>query len=109
MKPLPLFVAILLALPALARPNFVFILTDDQRYDYLGCAGHPVLKTPNLDRIAREGAIARNFFCPPPLSPPSRSSFLTGLYPHATRIINNDRIGLDFISHTLVTWPRILR
>ena len=38
------------------RPNVVFILTDDHRWDMLGCAGHPWLKTPNLDRLAAGGA-----------------------------------------------------
>lgn len=91
------------------RPNIVFIITDDQRFDYLGCMGHPVLKTPNIDRLAHEGAIFKNFFVVTPLCSPSRASFLTGQYPHAHKIINNDRIGLDAISHTLVTFPRVLR
>ena len=100
---------LLIAAAEVDRPNIVFVITDDRRYDYLGCAGHPVLKTPHIDRIAREGAIFRNFFVVTPLCSPSRATFLTGLYPHAHRIINNDRIGLDAISHTLVTFPRMLR
>ncbi|MDH4273282.1 MAG: sulfatase-like hydrolase/transferase, partial [Candidatus Aminicenantes bacterium] len=38
-----------------ARPNFLFILTDDQRFDALGCAGNPIIRTPNFDRLAGEG------------------------------------------------------
>lgn len=92
-----------------ARPNIVFIITDDQRADMLGLAGHPVAQTPHIDRLGREGAWFRNFFTVLPLCSPSRASFLTGLYPHAHRVINNDKLGLDVISHTLFTWPRQLR
>ena len=91
------------------RPNIVFIITDDQRWDYLGLAGHPVLKTPNIDRIGREGVWVRNFFTTTPLCSPSRASFLTGLYPHRHHIINNDKLGLDVASYPLLTWPRQLR
>jgi N-acetylglucosamine-6-sulfatase len=91
------------------RPNIVFIITDDQRYDLFSLAGHPVAKTPNIDRIGREGAWFKNFFTVTPLCSPSRASFLTGLYPHAHRVVNNDKLGLDVISHTLMTWPRMLR
>ena len=96
------------ATPA-THPNIVFIITDDQRFDLLGLAGHPVAKTPHIDRVGREGAWFRNFFTVTPLCSPSRASFLTGLYPHAHGVINNDKLGLDVISHTLVTWPRQLR
>lgn len=92
-----------------ARPNIVFVILDDLRHDYLGCTGHPFARTPNLDRIAREGVTFTNFFTAVPLCSPSRASFLTGLYPHAHRIINNDKHGLGEISHTLLTFPRILR
>ena len=44
------------------RPNVLFILTDDQRWDCLSAAGHPFLKTPNLDRLANEGARFTNAF-----------------------------------------------
>ena len=90
-------------------PNIVFIITDDQRWDYLGCMGHPVLKTPHIDRLAKEGALFRNFFTCIPLCSPSRASFLTGLYPHSHLVINNDKLGLDVISYTLITFPRQLR
>ena len=91
------------------RPNIVFIITDDQRADLLGIAGHPVAKTPHIDRLGREGGWFRNFFTVTPLCSPSRASFLTGLYPHSHRVINNDKLGLDVVSHTLMTWPRQLR
>lgn len=91
------------------RPNIVVVVTDDQRYDQLGCTGHPVLKTPNIDRLAAQGILFRNSFCVLPLCSPNRASILTGLYPHAHRVINNDKLGHDFISHTLNTFPRRLR
>ena len=72
-----------------ARPNVVFILVDDLRWDDLGAAGHPFVKTPNIDRIAAEGARFRNAFVTTPLCSPSRASFLTGQYAHRHGIIDN--------------------
>jgi arylsulfatase A-like enzyme len=74
---------------ATKRPNVVFILTDDQRWDELSCAGHPFLKTPNLDRIAAEGARFANMFVTTSLCSPSRASFLSGLYAHSHGVVNN--------------------
>src|SRR5262249_54545221 len=73
-----------IAAPLLAkdepRPNFLFILIDDLRYDAQGCTGHPFVKTPNIDRIAREGVTFTNAFVTTPLCSPSRASYLTGRY-----------------------------
>lgn len=91
------------------RPNVVFVITDDQRWDSLGATGHPFARTPHIDRLAREGALFRNFFTTTPLCSPSRASFLTGQYAHRHRVVNNDRLGQDVISHTLETFPRRLR
>ncbi len=91
------------------RPNIVFVITDDQRFDSLGVTGHPFARTPHIDRLAREGALFRNFFATTPLCSPSRASFLTGQYARAHKVTNNDRVGLDVISHTLSTFPRRLR
>jgi arylsulfatase A-like enzyme len=71
------------------RPNVVFILTDDQRWDELSCQGHPFLKTPNMDRIAAEGARFANMFVTTSLCSPSRASFLSGLYAHSHGVVNN--------------------
>src|SRR5437764_14053382 len=70
-----------------ARPNFLFILIDDLRYNALGCLGHPFVKTPNIDRIAREGATFSNAFVTTPLCSPSRASFLTGAPSDPTRCL----------------------
>ena len=88
------------------RPNIVFVLVDDLRFDELGCAGHPFAQTPHADRLAREGALFANAFAATPLCSPSRASFLTGQYAHQHGIVDNtDRSPR---SHALVTWPRLL-
>ena len=88
-------------------PNIVFILVDDLRWDDLGAAGHPFLKTPNIDRIGREGALFRNAFITDPLCSPSRASFLTGQYPHTHGITDN--VNRSAASHQLITFPFLLR
>ncbi len=89
-----------------ARPNIVFILIDDLRWDELGIAGHPFLRTPNIDRIGREGVRFRNAFVTTPLCSPSRASFLTGQYAHSHGIVDN--VDRSAASHKLVTFPRLL-
>ncbi len=111
-------ISVLLALPAagagrrnqvaanISRPNIVFILIDDLRWDEIGVAGHPFIKTPSIDRLAREGVMFRNAFMTTPLCSPSRASFLTGQYAHTHGITDNlDRAAA---SHQLVTFPRLL-
>lgn len=63
------------------RPNVVLILADDLGYGDLGCYGHPKFKTPNLDRMAVEGARLTHFNTPMPFCAPTRASLLTGRYP----------------------------
>src|SRR5262245_61171466 len=95
-----------LAVPAAERPNVVFILVDDMRFDELHCTGHPFAQTPHADRLAREGANFQNAFATTPLCSPSRASFLTGTYAHANGVLNN--VARDELSHRLITWPRLL-
>lgn len=65
------------------RPNILFVLTDDQPYDMMGCMGRYLfLQTPMQDRLAREGVSFGNYFCVQSLSSPSRATLLTGMYPH---------------------------
>ena len=71
------------------RPNVVIVLTDDQRADALGCAGHPHLKTPHIDRLAAEGFQFSRAFCTTSLCSPSRASILSGLYAHSHGVTNN--------------------
>jgi arylsulfatase A-like enzyme len=90
-----------------ARPNILFIIVDDMRWDDIGCAGHPFTKTPHMDRIAREGARFLNAFATTPLCSPSRASFLTGLYPHTHGITDNTERSAQ--SHKLTTFPMLLQ
>lgn len=62
------------------RPNIIFILTDDQRWDALGFAGNPIIQTPEMDRFAAEGTYFENAFVTTPICAASRASILTGLY-----------------------------
>jgi len=62
------------------RPNIVFILTDDQRWDALGAAGNAVIQTPQLDRLAADGCLFRNAFVTTAICMASRASIFTGLY-----------------------------
>lgn len=96
-----------LAVPAAEpkRPNVLVILTDDQRSDALSIAGNPHLKTPNIDRLAKEGVWFKNAFCTTSLCSPSRGSILTGLYAHAHGVTNNFTEYPD----TLATFPRALQ
>jgi len=71
------------------RPNILFILLDDLRWDALGYAGHPHVRTPNIDRIAREGVTFKNAFCTTSLCSPSRASLLSGVYAHRHGVTNN--------------------
>ncbi|MEZ5363898.1 MAG: sulfatase [Bryobacterales bacterium] len=88
------------------RPNIIFVLVDDLRWDEIGCMGHPIVKTPSIDRIAAEGALFENAFHTTPLCSPARACFLTGQYAHTNGIIDNT--ARDDQSHQLRTWPRML-
>ena len=73
-----------------AKPrNIVVILVDDQRFDAMGFLGHPFLETPNMDRLARDGAHFPNAFVTTSLCSPSRASILTGLYAHNHNVVDN--------------------
>ena len=63
-----------------ARPNILFLLIDDQRNDTLGCAGHPIIKTPVVDHLAANGVRFQNAFVTTSICAASRASLLTGLY-----------------------------
>ena len=64
-----------------ARPNILWICTDQQRYDTIGALGNPYIRTPNVDRLVAEGVAFTQTFCQSPICTPSRASFLTGMYP----------------------------
>jgi len=62
------------------RPNIIFILTDDQRADAMGCAGNPIIQTPNMDKMARDGVRFPNAFVTTSICAASRASIFTGTY-----------------------------
>ena len=64
-----------------ARPNIVFVCADQHDGRMIGAAGHPIVRTPNLDRLASEGTLFRNAYCGSPVCCPSRASMFTGMYP----------------------------
>ena len=64
------------------RPNILFFLVDDQRNDVLSCAGHPIIKTPTVDRLAQNGMRFTNAYVTTSICAASRASILTGLYEH---------------------------
>lgn len=100
---------------AFARPNFVFIYTDDQRWDSLGVVQKeqgekgrfPWVQTPHLDKLANEGVRFRNAFVVNSLCAPSRSVFLTGRYSHLNGVANNHT---PFpAENTPTTWSALLK
>lgn len=64
-----------------ARPNIVFVFSDQHSYKYTGYAGHPYVQTPHLDRIARQGVVFTQAYCGSPVCVPGRASAMTGMYP----------------------------
>lgn len=71
---------------AAERPNVIFILADDLGWGDLGCYGHPLLRTPNIDRMAKEGTLFTQFYVNASVCSPSRCAFFTGQYPARHRI-----------------------
>lgn len=76
-------------IPATTPRNVVLVLVDDLRFDALGFMDHPFLKTPNLDRLAKEGTHFSAAYVTTSLCSPSRASILTGQYAHTHKVINN--------------------
>jgi arylsulfatase A-like enzyme len=72
------------------RPNLVFFFGEGQRADAMSVAGHPILKTPNHDRIANEGMRFTNAFCTNALCAPARATTLTGMYSKSTTALANE-------------------
>jgi arylsulfatase A-like enzyme len=84
------------------RPNLLLIMTDQQRWDTLGAAGNSVIRTPNLDRLARQGVLFNHAFSPAPICAPARAALLTGSAPSRLRFTANEGRLLDQ-SDTLAT------
>ncbi len=78
------------------RPNVLLIMADDLNVS-VGCYGHPLVKTPNIDRLAQRGLRFDHAYCQFPLCGPSRNSMLTGLYPNSEGILGNGQIFRETI------------
>ena len=82
--------------PGQAR-HVVLVVSDDQHWGDHGFMGHPHLRTPNLDRLARESLLFRHGYVPSSLCCPSLASLITGRFPHEHRIVGNDPPGTGTI------------
>jgi arylsulfatase A-like enzyme len=88
-----------------SRPNIIFIMADDHAYQAISAYGSTLIKTPNIDRIGREGAIMKNGFVTNSVCSPSRAVILTGKYSH----INGLRDNGTFFDSSQQTLPKILK
>lgn len=98
--------ALLAASSIAAKPNFVIIFADDQGYGDLGCFGSETIKTPNIDRMAKEGRRFTSFMVASPVCTPSRAALLTGSYPkrvgmHQHVLFPASTKGLNPSEHTI--------
>ena len=87
------------------RPNFVLFITDQHRADFLGCYGHPVLRTPHIDSIALRGTAFDRFYVASPVCMPNRASLMTGRMPSVHGVRSN---GIP-LSRQSVTFVEVLR
>jgi arylsulfatase A-like enzyme len=83
------------------RPNFLFFITDQHRADYLGCYGHPVLRTPHIDSIAARGVRFERFYVATPVCMPNRATLMTGRMPSVHRARSNG-LPLSLRANTFV-------
>lgn len=90
-----------------SAPNIIMIVVDDMRIDEYGAGGHPYLSTPNIDRIAREGATFSRAYHATPLCSPNRASILTGQYSSRHGILDNT--SRSYASHKLELFPQQLQ
>ncbi len=122
MKTSPLAALAFLALSASSavsatKPNVIFILTDDQGWNDAHFAGHPYVKTPNLDRFASQGTWFRQFYVAATVCSPSRTAFMTGHYPARHRIhghlssdaANAERAMPNWLDPQVTTLPDLLK
>ena len=99
-------------LPSMAQgqakhPNVLIIMTDQQRWDALGCAGNPEIKTPNMDRLAKGGVQFLNAYSACPVCVPARSAILTGHTIFNVKVLGNGDIDNEDIPH-IPTFDQIL-
>ncbi|HEY2415993.1 MAG TPA: arylsulfatase [Pirellulaceae bacterium] len=92
---------------ALARPNVILIMTDDQGYGDLGVNGNPIIRTPNIDALSKKSAVLPNFYVSP-VCTPTRASLMTGRYNYRTRAIDTFR-GRAMMDTSEVTVAELLK
>ncbi|MBN1349746.1 sulfatase-like hydrolase/transferase [candidate division KSB1 bacterium] len=90
--------------PKNAKPNILVLMSDQHSKHTLGCYGNRLVRTPNLDRLARHGMRFTNAYCPAPLCVPSRMSFMTSRTPSHNRVWNNQHS----LSSGIPTWAHVL-
>lgn len=83
------------------RPNILWYCTDQQRFDTIGALGNPHVRTPTIDRLVADGVAFTHVYCQSPICTPSRSSFMTGMYPSR---VHNTRNG----NATFPDWPPLI-
>ena len=79
-------------MPQDERKNVLLIMTDQQRWDTLGCYGAPTCRTPNIDGLAERGVRFDAAYCPTSPCSPARAALFTGLYPHHNGVLANGGI-----------------
>jgi len=86
------------------KPNIIFILTDDMGWGDPKCFGHPFMKTPNIDRLAREGTIFTQFYVNNPVCSPSRTAFMTGNFPARHRVHQHFATAKQNAARNMPNW-----
>jgi len=98
-----------LAQPKAEKPNIIFVLVDDLRWDAMGFTGqYPFLKTPNIDRLRAEGVHFQNAYCTHSLCAPSRATILTGMFPQTNGVSTNQE-GREFNPDKTPSFAQILQ
>ncbi len=102
-----LFCGTAVAQPRLSTPpNMIVILADDLGYGDLGCTGSKQIKTPSLDRLAREGVFCSRAYVTAPMCSPSRMGLLTGRFPKRYGITTNPNIQMDYLPESHYGLPQ---
>ena len=87
------------------QPSYILFITDQQRFDHLGCYGHPVLRTPNIDAMASQGVVYDRFYVASPVCMPNRASLMTCRPPSSHGVRS---LGIP-LGHHNVTFVEMLR
>jgi arylsulfatase A-like enzyme len=108
--------ALMAGFPAMAqarrRPNILYVMTDDHPADRMSCAGHKILRTPNMDRLAAEGVRFSNCFVTNSLCAPARATALTGCFSHINGVRGNSEAKdapPERINPGVATYPELLK